>query len=56
MVFNFNLFITSLYIYFDDLEYTLVSQRPKTELIDLIANVGGLLGLFTGFTFLFYFP
>lgn len=42
----------SFYIYFGNLEYTLVSQHPKTELIDLISNVGGLLGLFTGFTFL----
>ena len=39
-------------IYFDDLSYTLVSESPKTELVDMIANVGGLLGLFMGMSLL----
>ena len=39
-------------IYFNDLKSTKISQTAKFELFDLISNIGGLLGLFTGFSFL----
>lgn len=34
----------SLTVYYDDLVYTEISQEPKIETIDMIANIGGLLG------------
>jgi len=42
----------SINVYYDDLKYTLISQQPKIELFDLISNLGGILGLFIGFTFI----
>lgn len=38
----------SLCIYFEDLRYTLITQKPKTTWADLISKIGGLLGLFVG--------
>ena len=35
-------------VYYDELKYTLSSQRPKTEIFDFISNVGGIFGLFLG--------
>ena len=35
-------------VYYDELKYTLSSQRPKTETFDFISNVGGIFGLFLG--------
>ena len=31
---------------------TVMSEQPKTTLSDLISTIGGILGLFTGFSFL----
>ncbi len=42
----------SLIIYFEDLKYSLISQQPKIELFGLISNLGGILGLFIGFSFI----
>jgi len=39
-------------VYYDDLKYTLISQQPKIELFGLISNLGGILGLFIGFSFI----
>jgi hypothetical protein len=44
--------VLSLKIFYNDLTYTLISQQPKMQLFDLISNIGGLLGLFLGVSFL----
>jgi hypothetical protein len=41
-----------LFVYYRKLEYTLISQEPKTETFDFISNIGGILGLFLGVSFL----
>jgi len=38
--------------YYKELKYILISQEPKMDIIDLIANIGGLFGLFLGASFL----
>lgn len=43
---------TKIRVYLDDLQYTIISQDPKTYLFELIANIGGVLGLFLGISFL----
>ena len=44
--------ILKLNINYQELEYTLIEESQKTTWIDLISNIGGTLGLFTGFSFL----
>lgn len=39
-------------IYYDEIKYTVMEESPAMEIIDLIANVGGTLGLFLGVSFL----
>ena len=39
-------------INYDDVKYTLVSQVPKMTFEELLANIGGQLGLFIGISFL----
>ena len=39
-------------IYYEDLSYRLIDQKAKTVLGDLVSNIGGLLGLFIGASFL----
>ena len=34
------------------LSYVIISQQAKTNILDVISNIGGLLGLFLGFSFL----
>ncbi len=41
-----------LYIYFDELKEILITESPKFGAQDLVANFGGHLGLFLGFSFL----
>jgi hypothetical protein len=41
-----------LYIYYKNLNYKLISQKPKTEMFNFISNIGGLLGVFLGISFL----
>ncbi len=41
-----------LYIYYKNLNYKLISQNPKTEMFNFISNIGGLLGVFLGISFL----
>ena len=43
---------TSFTIYFDQMKETVILEEIKTELTDLVSNIGGILGLFTGFSFL----
>ena len=45
---NFTKTFISMNIYYDKLEYTIMDQKPKLELFDLISNIGGLFGLFLG--------
>jgi hypothetical protein len=45
-----DLFVFS--IFYEDLKYTLISQQPKMQFIDLISNIGGSLGLFVGISFI----
>jgi hypothetical protein len=42
---NFNVF-------YKDLSYTAVHQLAKTNIMDFVSNIGGLIGLFVGATFL----
>ena len=42
----------SFNVYYDALEYTLISEKPQTLLVDLVSNIGGLLGIFIGISFL----
>ena len=44
--------VVSMNVYYNELSYTLISQQPKMQLFDLISNIGGLLGLFLGTSFL----
>lgn len=39
-------------VYYSELSYTLISQLPKMDLTNLVSNIGGLLGLFIGVSFL----
>ena len=50
-----NKHLVVLYVYYDDLEYVVVSQEPKTETFNLISNIGGLFGVFLGISFLSFF-
>ena len=47
--------VLSVNIYYEQLSYVAISQQAKTTLLDLISNIGGLLGLFLGFSFLSFF-
>ena len=35
-----------------NLEYNLIEQMAKTNSFDMVSNIGGTIGLFTGFSFL----
>jgi hypothetical protein len=39
-------------VYYNELKYTLISQEPKTEMFNFISDIGGILGLFLGISFL----
>jgi len=41
-----------IYFYYQDLKYTLISEQPKVELFGFISKLGGILGLFIGFSFI----
>jgi len=43
---------TRIKVNYKDLKYTLISQQPKMLVTDLIANIGGLFGVFLGCSFL----
>jgi hypothetical protein len=39
-----------LNVYYPSVEYTEIVEIPKTNFLDLIANLGGVLGIFLGFS------
>jgi hypothetical protein len=39
-------------IFYESLSYTVIDQVPKMNILDLISNIGGNLGLFIGVSFL----
>ena len=41
-----------VYVYYSNLEYTLISELIKTTASDLVSNLGGTLGLYVGVSFL----
>ncbi len=43
---------SSVLVYYKDLKYTLIAQEPRTQLFNVISNIGGILGLFLGISFL----
>jgi hypothetical protein len=47
---NYNTF--NIHVFYDELKYTWISQKPKIEFIALISNIGGSLGLFLGTSFI----
>ena len=44
--------IFKIYVFYEDLKYTLITQKPKIELFGFISNIGGTLGVFIGFSFI----
>lgn len=44
--------ILSLNVHYSSLSYQSFTEYPKTQLVDLISNIGGTLGLFLGVSFL----
>ena len=44
--------VLSVNVYYKDLSYTVIGQQAKTEIVDLISNVGGNLGVFIGMSLL----
>ncbi len=40
----------SLVIYYKDLKYTFIKEEADMVLADLISNIGGLLGIFVGYS------
>ena len=51
--FSFNEFKNShsiVHVFFESVEYTQIVETPKTSFVDLIANLGGVLGIFLGFS------
>ena len=47
--------LTSIVVFYQSLQYTLITQHPKTETFDFISSVGGILGLFIGISFVSLF-
>ena len=43
---------TRIEIFYDEMKEEVISEVIKIELTDLISSLGGILGLFTGFSFL----
>jgi len=46
---------TRFCVYFESLKYTLISQIQKEKEFDLLSNIGGILGLFIGVSFVTLF-
>ena len=49
---NMEKFIAGTYVYFDDNKYRLITESPAQSIEDLMSNVGGILGLYIGVSFL----
>ncbi len=46
---------TSFRVFFSSLKVATISETPKTQLFDLISNIGGIFGLFIGISFVTLF-
>lgn len=44
--------LVKLFVYFDDIKFTQITEAPSITFVDLIANIGGTLGLFIGISLL----
>ena len=44
--------LISFEIYYNEMTYTLMLELPKIKIVDLVANLGGILGLFIGISVL----
>ena len=44
--------VSSFYFYFDELVVTEIIESPSIQFVDLISNIGGILGLFAGMSVL----
>ena len=44
--------VLRLNIYYQTMEYTHISEKPKINIVDLLANIGGTLGLCLGLSVL----
>ena len=44
--------LVKIFVYFDQIKYTRVNEAPAVTFVDLIANIGGELGLFIGISLL----
>jgi len=42
----------SIAVFYEELKYLLITEQPSIELSDLISNIGGILGVFLGISFL----
>lgn len=42
----------SFYIFCEDLKYTIITQKEKMAMADLASNIGGIIGVFMGSSFL----
>ena len=49
---EFNKNFLEIFVYFDSLQYTKISQPPKTTLSALVSNFGGSTGLFLDLSFM----
>ena len=47
-----NKYFLNLEVYYKDLRYTYLNDEPKTEFFVFISNIGGILGVFLGISFL----
>ena len=45
-------YLVAFNVYYEALEYTIISEVPNLMIIDLVSNIGGLMGLFVGISFL----
>jgi len=45
----------SINVYYESLKYTLISQKPKIQPVDLISKIGGIWSAFCGISFLSFF-
>lgn len=44
--------LLKLSIYYNTLSYTLISESPTMGIVDLLSNLGGVLGLFLGISYI----
>lgn len=44
--------LVKIFVYFEDIKYTKISEAPTMTFVDLIASIGGTLGLFIGISLL----